>query len=91
MLPYELLDLSKLPEESRVSCGFIGVQVLCCFGLGAGEARWTSRPKCGHPQAPAFGIWDVFFWRDAPDWYYKTFMSAGFMFSFSALRLYLDR
>jgi hypothetical protein len=39
----------------------------------------------------AFGVWDVFFWRETPDWYNKTFLSAGFMLSFAALRQYLDR
>mmetsp|Transcript_11651 Transcript_11651/g.20665 ORF Transcript_11651/g.20665 Transcript_11651/m.20665 type:complete len:215 (+) Transcript_11651:152-796(+) len=39
----------------------------------------------------AFGISDVFFWRDAPDWYFKTFTSAGFFLSYSVLQTYLNR
>jgi len=41
------------------------------------RARWT--------------IYDVFFWRDAPDWYRKTFLSAGFGLCYCTLKQYLNR
>lgn len=47
-------------------------------------------PAAAQAQAP-FGIYDVFFWRDAPDWYRKTFLSAGFGLNYCALRQYLNR
>ena len=37
-----------------------------------------------------FTFWDVFFWRDAPDWYYKTFLSAGFGFCYCTMKQYLN-
>jgi hypothetical protein len=36
-------------------------------------------------------FYDVFFWRDAPDWYRKTFLSAGFGFCYCTLKQYLNR
>lgn len=43
-------------------------------------------------QAPQpFSIYDVFFWRDAPDWYHKTFLSAGFGLSYLILKQYMNR
>uniref|UniRef100_A0A7S0WVP0 Uncharacterized protein n=1 Tax=Chlamydomonas leiostraca TaxID=1034604 RepID=A0A7S0WVP0_9CHLO len=43
-------------------------------------------------QAPhPFSIYDVFFWRDAPDWYHKTFLSAGFGLSYCTLKQYMNR
>jgi hypothetical protein len=42
-------------------------------------------------QGPGFTAWDVFFWRDTPDWYNKTFLSAAFMLCFSVVRQYMER
>eukprot|EP00798_Chlamydomonas_sp_ICE-L_P006424 gene6424-3050_t len=39
----------------------------------------------------SFTFWDVFFWRDAPDWYRKTFLSAGFGLCYCGLKQYLNR
>lgn len=39
----------------------------------------------------AFTFYDVFFWRDAPDWYRKTFLSAGFGLSYCVMKQYLNR
>ena len=36
-------------------------------------------------------FYDVFFWRDAPDGYRKTFLSAGFGFCYCTLKQYLNR
>ncbi|MEW5314589.1 MAG: hypothetical protein WDW38_006072 [Sanguina aurantia] len=38
-----------------------------------------------------FGFYDIFFWRDAPDWYRKTFLSTGFGLSYCALKQYMSR
>lgn len=38
-----------------------------------------------------FTFYDVFFWRDAPDWYRKTFQSAGFGLCYCVLKQYLNR
>lgn len=47
-------------------------------------------PDESHTPHP-FTIYDVFFWRDAPDWYHKTFLSAGFGLSFCTLKQYMNR
>ncbi|KXZ44904.1 hypothetical protein GPECTOR_61g857 [Gonium pectorale] len=38
-----------------------------------------------------FTFYDVFFWRDAPDWYRKTFHATGFGLAFCSLKQYLSR
>ena len=52
-------------------------------------------PSCTLPtslQGPmGWTFYDVFFWRDAPDWYRKTFLSAGFGFCYCVLKQYLNR
>ena len=38
-----------------------------------------------------YTFWDVFFWRDAPDWYRKTFLATGFGLTFFTLKQYMNR
>ncbi|GFR50912.1 hypothetical protein Agub_g13230 [Astrephomene gubernaculifera] len=38
-----------------------------------------------------FTFYDVFFWRDAPDWYRKTFYATGFGLAYAGLKQYLNR
>ncbi|KAG2430192.1 hypothetical protein HXX76_010291 [Chlamydomonas incerta] len=38
-----------------------------------------------------YTFYDVFFWRDAPDWYRKTFHATGFGLAFCALKQYMNR
>ncbi len=48
--------------------------------------------SCAQLEGPSgFTFYDVFFWRDAPDWYRKTFISAGFGLTYCTLKQYLNR
>ncbi|KAG2492420.1 hypothetical protein HYH03_009363 [Edaphochlamys debaryana] len=38
-----------------------------------------------------YTFYDVFFWRDAPDWYRKTFHATGFGLAVMALKQYFNR
>lgn len=49
-------------------------------------------PGSPTPQGPDYyTFYDVFFWRDAPDWYRKTFHATGFGLAFCALKQYMNR
>mmetsp|Transcript_10426 Transcript_10426/g.28479 ORF Transcript_10426/g.28479 Transcript_10426/m.28479 type:complete len:220 (+) Transcript_10426:115-774(+) len=50
-----------------------------------------SLPDESQKRRAPFTIYDVFFWRDAPDWYHKTFLCAGFGLCYYGMRQYLSR
>lgn len=47
--------------------------------------------ESGKDVPSSFSFYDIFFWRDAPDWYRKTFLSAGFGLCYCTLKQYLNR
>ncbi|GLI61640.1 hypothetical protein VaNZ11_004063 [Volvox africanus] len=54
-----------------------------------GETSTSSASLTTGPDYYTF--YDVFFWRDAPDWYRKTFHATGFGLAVCALKQFLNR
>jgi hypothetical protein len=81
------LRLEELPNESQVL-----ISMSSQAQVNLSPDRMTQCRVPNPSQLPvAYTVYDVFFWRDVPDWYFKTFTSAGFAFSYFALRQYVNR
>ncbi|KAG1673871.1 hypothetical protein FOA52_012896 [Chlamydomonas sp. UWO 241] len=75
------------PERDDEADG--GARLVAREGEVSTSAAAAGQVKFDGPQA--FTFYDVFFWRDAPDWYRKTFMSAGFGLCYCVTKQYLNR